>query len=347
MRRVGATVALVGLGIVLPLACRQPTQMTIDVRLFGDLPCAAVGPIAIIVRKDRDAAERGLQTESYSTEISADCSRGTDIGTLVITPEGSSGAVVVAARITGEGRCEPPLYKGCIISRRAFEFIDHRPLFLPISLEARCIDVPCDAATSCRAAQCLASDVTCQDDGSCVSEAEPKSDGDGGSVLPDGSVNTDPPPPLGEGGTDASNDGSSPEDAGSDGPADTGVDAPFSGDGTNTCFTQPVNSDCATTGMGCCDPPAHEPMCTDPGMCKGAGYNFYACTGRKHCGPNQLCCADPPNVGTAIRSRCADDCPEMTNSTLCNEDIDCPPLRKCMGTYVPIGGSSRKMCVIP
>lgn len=350
MRRFAATLALVAAGIAVPLACREPTQMTIDVKLFGDLPCSDVGAIAIIARKDRESAESGLRTQSYTTEITPSCSNGVEIGTLVITPDGDSGAVVVAARVSGTGRCEAPSYLGCIIARRAFEFIDHRPLYLPITLEARCKDVPCDAATSCRAAQCSSSTVMCQDDGTCSSEAEPQSDGDGGSVLPDGNVNTDPPPPLGEAGSDSgpdADDGSAPDDSGPDGPADAGTDGPISGDGTNTCFTQPVNMDCATVGAGCCDPPAHEPMCTQAGSCKGVNYNFYPCTGRKHCAPNELCCADPPMGGSALRSRCSDPCDELTNVILCNEDIDCPPLRTCTGTYVPVGGSARKICAIP
>ncbi|NJR12605.1 hypothetical protein HC776_01590 [bacterium] len=53
------------------------------------------------------------------------------IGTLVVTPAASNGAIVVAASYT-DARCKPP-YADCIVARRRFVFVDSTSTTLPIT----------------------------------------------------------------------------------------------------------------------------------------------------------------------------------------------------------------------
>jgi hypothetical protein len=146
--------------------------------------------VAIVVAQTPREAEDRMKLGSFSAEVArGDCSAdGHTIGTLVITPSDATGAVIVRARFsdTPDATCVAPDYKGCIVARRSFSFIEHAAVTLPISLEAACVDVPCDVESSCRSGVCVSSTAACSDGANaCMSIAEPVPDKDGGVVLPD------------------------------------------------------------------------------------------------------------------------------------------------------------------
>ncbi|HSO37387.1 MAG TPA: hypothetical protein VLT33_32905 [Labilithrix sp.] len=109
-----------------------------------------------MARSPQEAEDR-MALGSFSAQVERGACDGARIGTLVITPQGPRGAVLVAARVSDDptATCKPPDYKGCIVARRSFAFVDHASVTLPISLEAACADVACDVATSCRSGSCV------------------------------------------------------------------------------------------------------------------------------------------------------------------------------------------------
>ena len=320
--------------VAVPLACREPTQLTIDIRVFGDLPCTDVLAVSIVARQDRESAERALAEQKYSTELTRVACDGGSIGTLVIIPEGERGAVAVVARIEGNGPCVAPLYQGCIVARRSFAFVKHHSLSLPITLEARCKDQPCDSASSCRAAVCASSEVTCADDGSCASDAEPQTLEDGGSKPPDNVHPVD--------GGNAGTDGGSTDGGADGGAGDAGSDAGYPTSGlTNLCPSDPI-ADCALANSTCCDIGGESVACRPLGTCKGAGALQYPCVGALHCAAGEFCCA---NTGPSnVRSQCTSlGC--ITDVFLCGTADDCPGHAPCNGTYLPNGpGKPLKIC---
>lgn len=191
-RRALALFVALALGVVaasLSPACRTATQVTVELRTVGALTCAQVKGVAIVVARTPQDAEAKMQLESLSAEVTREqC--GADprfLGTLVVTPSESTGAILVRARVRDDAAatCKPPDYRGCIVARRAFSFIDNAALTLPISLEQSCVDVPCDVVSSCRTGKCVSSDASCSESsGRCSSGAEPVVAEDGGIVPP-------------------------------------------------------------------------------------------------------------------------------------------------------------------
>ena len=158
------SIALVGLAGWGSEACRDATQVTVDIRTLG-IPCSSLKGVKIVVaRSPRDAEDR-MALGSLSAEVQRGQCDGERVGTLVLTPSEAKGAIIVAARISDEAAatCKPPDYKGCIVARRAFAFLDHVSVTLPITLEVACADVPCDVVSSCRSGTCVSSEASCSD----------------------------------------------------------------------------------------------------------------------------------------------------------------------------------------
>lgn len=171
-----------GLGVLalgLPEGCHSATQVTVELDTFPPLQCAPafIKRVYIVVAATPADAEARMDQESYSTTTSS-CDSPSRVGTLVITPEGGSGAIVVAVATRDDSKCRPSDgYQHCIVARRTFEFIDHVGLRLPIALEASCEDVPCDVQTSCRTGACVSSTSSCDESsGACQSNAQPALD---------------------------------------------------------------------------------------------------------------------------------------------------------------------------
>jgi outer membrane protein assembly factor BamB len=84
------------------------------------------------------------------------------IGRLVLVPSGKDSAEPIGVRVIagfGAGHtvesCAPPYGKGCIVARRAIRYVKHAALTLPISLDAACDGIPCEASYTCKAGMCV------------------------------------------------------------------------------------------------------------------------------------------------------------------------------------------------
>ncbi len=307
-----------------PAACRNATEVTLDVRtLAPGLKCADLRRVTIVVAADPHTAETNLENGFASAEVRASCDAEDRVGTLVVTPSGDTGAVVVAAAIDDGADCrKSAAYKGCIVARRVFSFTKHAGLVLPITLERSCLDVPCDEQNSCRAGECVSSQTTCAG-GVCASAAEPVVDGgvevtkDGAVVPEDGAVVPPPAPP-----------GPPP-------PTDGGTDAPYDANPANFGNTCPgTGQDCSTSTSECCY--MGDFFCQTP--CT-SGYYAFACLGRAHCA-GQYCCALPSPVGAPQQTSMCDPsgggeyCGMNGGHYICTTDADCPPSKPtCSGVY--------------
>lgn len=315
-----------------PLAggCKTATQVTIDLRTVGVLGCSDLKGVDIIVADSPQAADARIDSRNLSASVErGQCADGKRIGTLVLTPTGTRGAVVVVARVDEGVTCTRATnFKGCIVARRAFAFIEHSALTMPISLEASCKDVPCDAITSCRTGTCVSSDATCVESTStCDSVAEPVPLPDGGfvppdAIAPDGEPSDGPPAdgPI----VDAPSDAPDSGDTGDTGDATTGL-------GGNQC-PDSASKDCADTAAPLCCYMATF-FCGTSASC--APYPKLECTGKKHC-PGQYCCGTDPDGGAGLpTSTCGVGCTFF----VCNTAADCPPEKpSCTLRYYPPGG---------
>ncbi len=339
MRRAALVVAIsVALVAVLGSpACRTATQVTVELRTSG-FTCDQVKGVAIVVAQTPAAAEGKMRSENLSAQVTrGEC--GTDphvLGTLVITPGGATGAVVVRARVSdaADAPCTAPDYKGCIVSRRAFAFLDHASATLPITLELSCKDIACNEQTSCRTGRCVSSSTTCSAETSaCESPAEPMVLPDGGVLLPDGAIAPD---------DGATVDGSLPDGAGVDATADADAADAAVEAGSN------YGNNCPRSAIAGGDIDCHAMVPAPQDCCRnGAGSGFYCaiptscppaddqlpCTGRKWCGADYCCASSTPVMK---RSSCQPygNCRPTTGIFLCTTNDDCPPDERFCSTSV-------------
>ena len=286
--------ALGSAGFVLAPGCKDATQATLDIRLAKTDLCPNLGGTAIAVGADRNEVETRIS--SFVTAETRDCDAATGtIGSLVVTPgeEGISAVIVAVAFDTARARtatdCKPPAYAGCVVARRFFAFTDSKNLRIPITIDPECLDVPCNATSTCRKGNCY--------DSTAVDNVEPGDDGFGGASeagIVDGAVDGFTP------------DGSKP-DGGSDGSSDGSVDG-----GATDAPLDSSNQDGGTFSSGkdyCLDGttlicPAFidggAPMtCNGPGQacCNDDGAGF-VCRPTANCiAPNRRACCQISDCG--------------------------------------------------
>lgn len=144
-----ATLALMG-----STACREPTQITLEITT--DVACSDLHETSITVGT---LSELELKEPSTAT-LACDPATGR-IGSLVLIPSGSEdpAAVRVVTAIGGMPSaydCVAAGYQGgCIVARRALRYIPHTPLYLPVSMNVACIDVPCGSSETCVDGACV------------------------------------------------------------------------------------------------------------------------------------------------------------------------------------------------
>jgi hypothetical protein len=192
----GATrfLALAGL-LAMPIlavtpGCRTATEATLDIALSPKKACADVHGTAITVGVDPEDTEQKV-TSRFLTATTTECTDAThEIGTLVLTPGSEMRASVVVVTAVGThadpSTCAPPAYLGCIVSRRTFSFIEHTPITIPITIDPKCVSVPCDEHSTCRDGLCFSSSISCAG----VTCTQPGETLDGGTDL-DASVTPD------------------------------------------------------------------------------------------------------------------------------------------------------------
>lgn len=330
---------------VLASACREPTQVTLDITYRG--PCSEVRGVALIVATSSQVAESRIDTNVFTTSVGREtCIEGSParIGTLVVTPNDDTGrsSIIVLASF-GNQRVEDCKandgYFGCIVARRAFTFVDHTKLTLAISLDPECKNVPCNAVSTCRKGACVDSFVDCSS-GTCMTPGDP---GDGGIVTVDAPTTPD-----------AFVQGDAPKDGVvGDGPADAPVDSAESGSdgGPGTCAAR-TNVMCRSPGAapaapcdlpteGCCwasgpvvdgakPIPDKNPMPVAEGYrclqatgltCNTANVENppLHCLGAANCAAGQICCS--AGVGMVVNCRPPGGCSGA--SQVCLEGCEC------------------------
>ena len=296
---------VVGIGVSAAVpGCQDATQATITITLEKQELCPNLGGTAITVGVEpRDTEQR--VANSYVTAVENKCDPATGlIGSLVITPgdTGRSSVVVVVAfdkaRAQTPADCKPPGYAGCVVARRLFSFPDHKNLQMPITVDAACVDVPCDAVSTCRRGNCYSAEVL-ED---CVGLAcEPGVSEDGG--VPDGGIveaGGDGPRPDGSTNDAAGDDGSMSDGSMSDGSTSdgsTGGAVPYCTTAAMPVLmcekTAAVPTSCGGATPACCGAGV-------PTVCMGAcPLPERRCCSNPDCGMGGCC--PPSDGGTAPR----------------------------------------------
>lgn len=152
--------------ITVAVACREPTQIT--VRITTGEKCSSLSPVQTVVGPTLTVTQQRF-ADRFTTAATSACDASGLIGTLVLTPGGDGGTILVAAGISVGGLpapdaatcADPEVAKRCIIARRGFAFLDHTSLSLPIHLDPLCIGKPCDPASTCFKGGCVDANVAC------------------------------------------------------------------------------------------------------------------------------------------------------------------------------------------
>ncbi|MBL8613427.1 MAG: hypothetical protein JNL38_39170, partial [Myxococcales bacterium] len=159
--RARLVIGLFGLAlpVALAVACRAPTQARVDI--VTTAPCAELTGVALTVKSRPVAAEQAVAGR-FVTATTRECASGR-VGDIVLAPGEDTGAIVVVAGYKGVPAtdCVPPAYANCIVARRSFSFIEHTTLTIPISLDPDCVNVPCDALSTCSKGKCVDATVRC------------------------------------------------------------------------------------------------------------------------------------------------------------------------------------------
>jgi hypothetical protein len=148
-------------GLLLPVGCRDATQIRLEIRtnVLCTEPDAGWRGVAVYAGPP-GAEEQG----DVPVLVSRDCDEHGYIGSLVVVPSGDKdGAVgirVVAALSKEEdfdpADCSARNYRGCIVARRAVRYVPHSSLLLKIDLANTCLNQGCDPRYSCSSGSCLA-----------------------------------------------------------------------------------------------------------------------------------------------------------------------------------------------
>lgn len=148
-------------------ACRQPTQITIEVTT--DTDCSDPTETGISVgRASRSVKYRDKPVSTWTTH----CAEGY-IGDLVLTPSGAKDGWVAFQVTTAIGdpakggprlsSCldlswnptDLPKGYGCVWDRRALRFRPHENTVVPVRISASCLNVECPEAQTCFRGECV------------------------------------------------------------------------------------------------------------------------------------------------------------------------------------------------
>ena len=299
--------------------CRTPTQVTLDIGT--NVVCADMRGVEVVVAGDPREAEHRAALDApgirYATATTGVCTEGASprpIGTLVVTPGGGSGAVVVVAAFGGAkiSDCMAPNFgPGCIVARRRFAFADHTASTLPIVLDPVCSGVPCNESSTCVGKKCVDSAVDCAS-GTCT---------DPGQRSPDGGlVEVDSASPL-----DSAMAADAPVDAPRDGSGDATQDAPAEGGGDAGAGRCPTSTMCDSLAPATCAAAGIPVACcyeTNPATCKAPGNCATlsgCCRSSLDCTGGDICCASTrvASAATVIDCRPRNEC-QAAGAVVCS-----------------------------
>ena len=154
--------------VAVAVSCREPTQITVVIKT-GET-CSDLSGVEIVVGPDQKETQARFE-QQFTAALSHECDPNGLVGTLVVTPGGQGGTIVVAAgvRVGGAAAPDPAACataenaKSCIIARRSFSFLSHTSLTLPIELDPLCVGKACDPASTCFKGACVNASVVCTD----------------------------------------------------------------------------------------------------------------------------------------------------------------------------------------
>lgn len=346
--------AVVAIGVIAAAAaCRAPTQARLVVTTSA--LCSETNGVAITVKDKPATVARVLdETPGFVTTSTTACAQKAgygDYGSLILAPGEETGAVLVVAGYgaTRAESCTPKnQFKGCIVARRAFSFVDHATITIPVSLDPDCVDVPCDAFSTCRKGACVDSSVSCTESGCTGASLPPPGEVDAGPTPRDGS--TDGPPAD----RDASPDGA-PSDGGLD--ASDGAPPSDGGGGTSRCGLVPGTA-CRGFGSSLPDTPCGpaEVCCAmATGACvaytgldtTSCGGSLFCCSDQADCSGSDVCCKRTVNGRQVFDCRPTGDCESpIASSILCDRGGGCPLMGGMPGTCRN-GSFPYKFCTYP
>jgi hypothetical protein len=244
------------------VSCREPTQVTVVISTRQK--CSDLAGVQVVVGPNQNETQQRFE-QHFTTAVTNDCDASGLVGTLVVTPGGSGATIVVAAGVRVGGApapdpttcADPGSAKGCIVARRAFAFLDHSSLTLPVVLDPLCIGTVCDPASTCFKGACVAANVICNGD-ECGLPDEHPGEGDAGASEGGSSDGAYDAELDGTSSQDSSNDdgGSMIQDATADADS-SGMDAnapPCGSAGSAYCFP---NGSTGTSTIGSCSAPAN------------------------------------------------------------------------------------------
>jgi hypothetical protein len=287
--RGAAAVAVALAGAAATLAeCRASTEVTLD--LETDVPCKNLNGTVISAGRDPESVENAAPfvTTAYG------CTNGDDggsIGTFVLVPGGAKDAPLAVRLVAGvtaraedcvAGRADA----GCVVARRALNYLPHTPLTLRIDLRQDCVDRPCDPMSTCVRGACVSSSI---DPNDCRGSGCDERALDAGAT--DGRYASD--------------------DGGTDGEA---IDA-------NGCVSfAPPCGGCKPNEY-CCSADGSAPRCS-PGFPQddaAACINVGLCSRSAECTIGGTCCLQ--RAGRFANAYCVGAC--AAGATLCSNSCDC------------------------
>ncbi len=326
--------------------CRTATQVTLDIET--NVVCADMRGVDIVIAPDSHEAEHRAALDvpgtRFATATTTSCAEGAaprQVGTLVVTPGGGDGAVVVVAAFGNASTSDcmaPSFAPGCIVARRRFGFVDHQAVTLPIVLDPVCAGIPCNENSTCVGKKCVDSQVECTS-GTCGDPGQRSADG--------GLVEVDAFSPLDASGSDASEAGGM--DAAPDGESDGSIsdgatDAPLEGSADAGSGSCPLNSPCAqpsalvcVSAVGAMTPSmccyAGAGSCGAPGTCTAISG---CCRSADDCTNGDVCCASTPTAtaSTTIVCKSRTACAQAFGTAVCANpgNTGCGMGHSCIGS---------------
>lgn len=171
------------------LACREPTQVTLEIST--DAACASepLAPLMLVETLVVAGGPIQVREPSVAANTSTSACDGGEIGSIVLYPDGgaTTAGVLVVGRLHADGGAPteedclafanpapgaaPVDGSACIVARRQVEFVDHKPLRLPIRLSVACAGFVCGPEETCIAdglgPRCVSAVVGCDAKGDC------------------------------------------------------------------------------------------------------------------------------------------------------------------------------------
>ena len=142
------------------VGCRTPTAMTVHV--VTDVPCEKQRGV-VVAAASPDEYEQ-LPPVGRAQQCVALGNGLFDMGTIVLVPPHDGDDRVGIRAVLGVSRdvesCSTAdQYAGCVVARRILRYLPHTELTIDLLLGQDCVDVPCDAATTCVKHGCVGADI--------------------------------------------------------------------------------------------------------------------------------------------------------------------------------------------